>query len=272
MNLLYIFVGIAILIIAGVSSAIAFRAYKLKAVISISKLFNDASQKLNTLDKLDEENISIRMEGIYALQRLAENAPNGRERQRAVDALCQYLRNHRSVDAFAEPDTFLEEDEKAIIRALVQLSQMYKSRIRVDLSRTNLYFADFRGAYLEGADFMGAYCEDAFFGETNCKKALFIGADCMSTMFTEAYCEGAVFEGAHCEGANFSRSYCKNAGFSGAHCERADFIDANCENATFWGVHCEKADFTNAIQDAADFRYTKDVKKAIGLEYSKIIY
>ena len=177
-NLLYILIIIVVCSISTVFGAFAFCVHnKLKAVDLMNKLFNDASQKLNTLDKIDEENISVRIEGVYALQRLAENAPNGRERQRAVDALCQYLRNHRSVDAFTELDTFLEEDEKAIIRALVQLSQTYKSKIHINLSRTNLYFADFRAAYLERADFTGAYCEDAFFGEAYCEGALFIGTD-----------------------------------------------------------------------------------------------
>ena len=252
-------VAYSLALVTGASAAaIAYRAHRIKEVDATNKRFNEAVRSLNTPDKNDEqgkiieENISIRIEGVFALQRLAENAPSGKERQRVVDVLCQYLRYHRNVDKFKDnPDTPLKDDEKAIIKALVELSQTYKSKMRIDLSFTNLYFVDFSDAYLEMANFSGAHCKWAIFMNAHCKRAF----------FEETHCEDALFYGAHCENTWFCRT----------HCEDVSFRRASCKNAKFMEVYCQNTDFTGATQDGANFWEAKDLDKAIGLDHSKII-
>ena len=182
-------VAYSLALVTGASAAaIAYRAHRIKEVDATNKRFNEAVRSLNTKDKSGEANYSIRLEGIYALQRLAENAPHDRERRRVMNVLCQYLRYNRGVDYYKEnPNTPLEldYDEETIIAVLVELSKKYKRRIRIDLSYTNLYGADFNGAHLARASFYCSHCEHINFEFAHFNDTIFKGAYTRDARFTD---------------------------------------------------------------------------------------
>jgi hypothetical protein len=176
--------GLAILTGAG-TAAVGYRAHSIKETDATNRRFKEAVDSMTTGgEKADD--VFKRIQGILALERLAFNAPDNMERQRVMDVLCGWLQEVRKVNhPHGDNKIPLGKDHEHVINVIIRLRKKYK-RLKVDLSKTNLYDANFCGASLNGAIFEEAYCEKADFHRAKCKKVYFRYAHCENTSFSFA--------------------------------------------------------------------------------------
>ncbi|MBW0010615.1 MAG: pentapeptide repeat-containing protein [Pseudonocardiales bacterium] len=222
-------------------------------------------------DQLGSEKAPVRLAGLHALERLAQNTPD--QRQTIVDVICAYLRmpytppdeqplaEDAPAEAHARYENRRQEQQvrmtaqNILSRNLRVTAQRHRRRwhrtpppaapawpgIRLDLTGALLLKFSLAGCQLGNADFGGAqftdtaYFEDAQFTDT----AEFAGAQFTDT----AYFVGAQFTGtADFEGAQFTDT----ANFRGAQFTGP----ANFGGAQFTGTaNFEGAQFT----DTANF-------------------
>ncbi|MDQ3765214.1 MAG: pentapeptide repeat-containing protein [Actinomycetota bacterium] len=198
-------------------------------------------------DQLGSEKAPVRLAGLHALERLAQNTPE--QRQTIVDVICAYLRMPYTApekqppaeDAPAEARTGYENRRQELqVRLAAQRilaahlrpdsGDAFWTGINLDLTEAHLYQLDLTNCHTQKVQFGGArFSGNAMFGE-----AQFGG----SAVFTRAqFGEYAVFGEAHFVG---------HADFNGAQFDGyADF-----EVVLFEG----RADFSEAqFDEIADF-------------------
>jgi hypothetical protein len=145
--------------------------------------------------QLGSEAAVVRLAGVYALARLAEDWSD--QRQTCVDVLCAYLRL---------PNLGANSTDLEVRRTVVRVLRDHM-RSRDDPATWSRCSLDFTGATLEDADFSDAifmgnvkFVRTEFLGSTLFSRAHFVSGDCSfsnasfasgSVYFTEAVFEGA---------------------------------------------------------------------------------
>jgi uncharacterized protein YjbI with pentapeptide repeats len=140
------------------AAAIGARSHSLKEVDKTNERFDNAVRSMCLEDKEGENNIYIRIQGVYALERLAFSGISKKERQRVVDILCTRFREKcpaKDENGDWHDYTRRKNDHDVIIDSIARITQKYKGN-DVDLYGTNLVGADLRGADLRGARLMFA--------------------------------------------------------------------------------------------------------------------
>ncbi|MGW6445167.1 pentapeptide repeat-containing protein [Lentzea sp. NPDC055074] len=221
------------------------------------------------VEQLGSEKAPVRLGGMYALERLAQNVPD--QRQTIVNVLCSYLRMpfQSPADEQAGLTGDRAENERRIQEREVRLTaqriitkhlhpggdadhpaEIFWENIDLDLTGATLTeldlencrvrTADFGEATFEGtASFGGATFEGtAWFGRATFGYARFGEATFErfagfgSATFEDAWFGGATFE----EGVGFDRATFKgSATFGGAMFEDASFDEATFEGGTGFG-------------------------------------
>ncbi|WP_372615318.1 pentapeptide repeat-containing protein [Aquicoccus sp.] len=207
-------------------------------------------------DETTKPNIEVRIGAILSLERIAQDSTthdNGRDHVRVMEILCAYVREN--APASKAPDLpFPQEckqdtiDEKRkstpswitnefTLRTDVQLALSVIGRrtrqqvkvernhptqdgtgYRLDLSRTNLRYADFQYLDFERTNFFRSQMQAIF-----CKSANFSGANFV-------YCE---LTGANAANANFSNARIESADLSHATLREADLLDCKISHTHF---------------------------------------
>lgn len=165
------------------------------------------------IDQLDSDKAPVRLGGVYALERLAQNAPD--QRQRIVDVLCACL---CGPSASKGDDGVLDERvvRPAIQRVLtshLRPGARFWPDIDLYLIGAELGEFDFRDCHVRDANF-----EDAIFvGPAQFDNARFAGdvRFVTSTFTTDVYFDGACFDA----GVWFSGAQLKIATFTGTRFE-----------------------------------------------------
>lgn len=219
---------------------------------------HDASEKqitelyVKAADQLGSERAPVRLAGLHALERLANDHP--KHRQTIVDVICAYLRmpyvpTDRS-DGIA--DGLTPQDERQVrlaaqriltrhlqytqtdVNGLSQLNEQFWSNISIDLSEALLIDFNLAGGRVGDATFAGAI----FLGETLFDRVTFTW---------EAWFDRARFEG--------------DVGFGGATFDRfAAFDEAVFEkSASFVDVQFERAVQFDGATFAGDVLFSRAV-------------
>jgi hypothetical protein len=160
----------------------------------------------------DKDRLTVRLGGIYALERIARDSP--KDHWQIMEVLTAYVRDNAPWLPQSNPVTVVYPPSPSpkpatdIQAVLTVLGRRIRSSDRerghqLDLAETDLRGASLGGAHLEGANLAGAHLEGAFLQET--------------------HLEGAMLFGAHLERANLQN----------AHLERADLSRANLEGAEY---------------------------------------
>ena len=188
--------------------------------------------------------LSVRLGGIYALQRLAEEHAADYHVQ-IMRLFCGFVRNLEP--SGAGKDEPIREDAQAIMEAIAACHERNrdverKAGFRLDLrgaqllraflSDLNLSNANFNGAHLSNANLMGANLYHAMLLMANLTGANLVGAN-----LSKAWLAGGDLSGARLHSANLS-----DARLSGAN-----FSRANLSEATLVCAELFEADFSNAI-------------------------
>ena len=178
-------------------------------------LLNDRYQR--AAEMLGNEAMPVRLGGIDALTRLAEEQPQNYHVQ-VMSLFCAFVR-HPPRPSMAADDGNVTEDVRAILR-----SMQWRNSTLVKIEKEADYRINLRGALLYGANLKGAIMS----------KALLSGTD-----LTRANLISAKLDGANLDGANLTEAQLGLANFRdarlGADLSRADLTGAILEGAVLRG-------------------------------------
>ena len=209
-------------------------------------LLNERYQK--GAEMLGSEVLAVRLGGIYALQRLAEEQPEQYHVQ-VVRLLCAYVRlptrdqSLESGRAAIEPGTLLgiRQDVETIMQAIGSRTLLHKALEWEVEFRLDLKGADLRGAQLLDADLSRTMFHHAHLSNVN-----FANTD-----LTDSFLSYADLSGAEFHEVNFARTRLSSANLSGAMLQGADLSRINFHNAKLVGTNLLRANLSGAIfQDA----------------------
>ncbi len=234
-------------------------------------LLNERYQK--GAEMLGSEVFSVRLGGIYALQRLAEEHPEQYHVQ-IMQLLCAYVRNptgQASIQVLryedGKPVYGPREDVQAVMYAIGNRSdadmalERAAENFRLDLrnvplyhshlSNLNLSYADLESANLSGARLNGAKLYSARLYRARLSSASLDDADFSYAFLTEADFSYASLSGTEFFNASLSRANLSNAILNGAN-----FFFASLDGANLSDAHLPSADLSNTHLRDADLTRT----------------
>lgn len=232
----------------------------------ITERFTRAVDQLGAIDQSGNPAIEIRLGGIYALERIANESD--KDYWPIMEILTAYVRKnssievgdnnkvtHISMDIQANESTKCEVsnvrtvslDIQAILAVLGKQKNHFKNEESncINLHGTRLEGAYLRKAHFEDADLAYVHLEmanliDAHLDRANLMEAHLELARLDRSKLQEAVLLGAYFSGACLDGANLKKAY-----LHGAYLD-ADFVEAHLEGAYLYMAHLEDADLSGA--------------------------
>ena len=209
-------------------------------------LLNERYQK--GAEMLGSEVLSVRLGGIYALQRLSEEWPDQYHIQ-IMRLFCAFVRlptrdqSLESGQAVIEPGTPLgiRQDVEAVMQMIGS-----RAKSRITLERIADFKLDLRGADLPTAQFLDADLSNAMFHNSNLS-----GANFSNTDLTDSFLIYSDLSGTQFYNVNFTRTGLWSANLSGAMLQDADLSRRNLHNVNLSGTNLLRANLSGAIfQDA----------------------
>jgi hypothetical protein len=208
-----------------------------------SELFKSAAEQL------DSDKESVRLSGVYLLQRLAQDSvPDQHTVRRLLEA---FVRTETSTSICNLPEREAPVDIQAALDIIVKYSALPDPTPNMNLSgscltRAILDEANIAGAYMDEVNLSGAglartnftsvFLFEASFTKAHLLEANFTEAMSFEANFTEAHLEGANFTGAGLTGANFTSAYLARAYFTGADLTGADLTSADLADTNLTGI------------------------------------
>lgn len=233
------------------------------------------------VEQLGNEKIEIRLGGIYALERIANESE--KDYWQIMELLTAYIRENSptkkdididSMDYLNQPpeDTKVKEDIQAILTVIGKRRYSYKVNEdkRLSLEGTNLRKADLNEGNFNGVILDKANLEEASLRNAKLKEAIINGANLRSTSLINVHLENAEMFGAHLENAQLNDAHLEGTILGGAHLNYAIMRKAHLEGTIFTDANLsyariEEADFLGTTLVAADLKgaYIKEAKNLI---------
>ena len=216
-----------------------------QTAIAEQGLLNERYQK--AAEMLGNDILSVRMGGLYALQRLAEEHPEQYHIQ-VIHLLCAFVRNPARIVETPRTERGrryprLRDDVQAAMSAIAYRNEACLALehevndFRLDLYGANLLSVELRGASLRGADLTNANLEGAHLTNANLSEATLSGVN-----LCRAHLESAKMSGVHLLGAqNLTWIYAGHADWSNANIGSADFSHTQLTHANLSGVRFAEA-------------------------------
>ncbi len=178
---------------------------------------------------LGSNNPSIRIGGIYTLERLARRSEN--DSAAIMTILATYVREHAQwqEDDKALRPTKPAPDIQAALTVIGRRKYAFKDgeTLRLDFRKTDLRKADLSGARLDGAILSGAHLEEALLNGTNLREAILRDARLEQASLIGAHLEKAYLGGARMDGAILREAHLDEAFANGARLDGADLRGAD---------------------------------------------
>ena len=217
------------------TGALAFTARK----YVLSRGGQATGRYAKALEQLGCEQLDVRIDGIYALERVARDSPG--DRLAVMELLAAFIRE-RSREQWPPPDSGGQARERSLrpdVHAAITVVGHRRAEPGIgpaDLARADLTRADLAGAELGGARLAGARLAGANLD----------GADLAGADLTEAVLAHAVLARADLLGAKLVRADLAGADLGGARLTGADLTRANLTDADLTDVDLTDADLTDA--------------------------
>ncbi|MGH8291757.1 MAG: pentapeptide repeat-containing protein [Steroidobacteraceae bacterium] len=222
----------------------------------------------NAVSQLGNSSPAIRLGGIYALRRIAQDSP--RDASAVVAILCAYvvgesrsplssLRQFPSLaQRFATRPLRKSADPESGLLSLqqrkdIQTAASVAAKLSTRLPPLSLQLA---GARLDGAYMWGIVAREASLDGTSMRRAYLANADWRQSWIRYAQLQDAWFTESLLQGVDFSHSQLNGANFSGAHLEGAIFHGADLTGANFAGAY-----LAGAYLGDADLRQAKGLTR-----------
>jgi len=239
------------------------------------------------VEQLGSEKIEVRLGGIYALERIAQDSD--RDHWTIMEVLTSFIQEKTSIKRFSEEkirvkayerwqqgekggtdkqnwdlavrDLAAELMAKDIQAALTVIGRRKHKKdpldkrldfndvylIGANLRNANLGGAIFRNAALDRADLTGAVLRNTNLGGANLKNAILDSADFTDANFTDADLRNARLDSAVLTGANFTDADFRNANLIGSILDSAVLTGADFRNAKLWYAFFRGTDLTGAF-------------------------
>lgn len=245
----------------------------------ITERFTRAVDQLGAINKLERPAIEIRLGGIYALGRIANESE--KDYWPIMEILTAYLRkNSRILEEIYEEDSgaieamdeYINEknreifyfDIQAIIAVIRKCTIIRRSKSSftaeeenyLDLQKTDLRRSDFREADLRGANFEEAHLPGANLQEVDLRDARLVKTNLYMANLEQANLYRANFKGAKLLKAKLRRANLEEAILEGAELEGADLRVAHLQEANLKGANLKGADLKEANLQKANFERT----------------
>ena len=232
-------------------------------------------------EMLGSDLLSVRLGGIYALQKLSEENPLDYHIQ-VVRLFCAFVR-HPPKDEKAvihlsgEKYPRLREDVQAVMSAIglrnqaglecedaegIHLDLQGADLCGLHLRDANLSGANFRGAdldhaYLLGSDFTGASLVTVNLARANLVHAKMSRTNMVSVDLTDSTCQGTDFSSSSIIGGKMRKALLEGANFNGVIFGTPDLREARLHNADLTGVTFKKG--TRSTNIGTDSCTTEDI-------------
>jgi hypothetical protein len=250
-------------------------------------------QYIKAVDQLKDENIAVRLGGIYSLEKIMNSKDKEVQgyHNTIIELLCAYVREKRPFDEekYSEDlklynkteensnnlkkyDVELETDLQAIITVLGRRN-IIENEIGIDLSSTNLFNASLFKANLIDSNLRSVYLKSADLRESNLVNAYLWKGKLNSTLMDDcnlacAFLEDVDFENANIVNVNFNYSNLYNVCF-----ENSILMFSNFENVQIipdWSI--QKISEKDIIKFAGELEKASDIFQIkLNDEFIKII-
>ncbi|MBD1891503.1 pentapeptide repeat-containing protein [Coleofasciculus sp. FACHB-SPT9] len=185
------------------------------------------------VELLGNDNISIRLGGIYALERIAKDSK--KDHWAIMEVLTAFVREKallREEEIQQGQSPKIPTDIQAALTVIGRRDvKRDPNNQRLNLQNTNFERANLIGANLPGADFCEANLQGATLSEANLQGALLCFANLQKAYLGEANLQEADFSKANLQGATLSEANLQGAFFFAANLQQANFYKANLQGA-----------------------------------------
>ncbi|WIN00211.1 pentapeptide repeat-containing protein [Actinoplanes oblitus] len=206
----------------------------------IADRFTAAIGQLGQEDNKKRDKLSIRLGGIYALQRLMFDSPV--DERAVVHVLCAFVNTHAPRPATPPK---VVPPSPADVRAAVTVLGYRPNPLEQPLDLSNVILG------LPGVDLYGADLTGADLGNSSLR-----GADLREAGLNGVDLHGTDLDYANLTGANLTGAYLTDASFSGAYLNHADLFGANLTGADLHGSYLTGANLRRAQLSDADLTPT----------------
>lgn len=221
----------------------------------ITERFTKAIEQL-----ANEESPSIRLGGIYALEKIVQDEPDAYFSQfrEVLSAFVRESAREPHVDETGKPLQLPPPLQVALTVLGRNLPPLTSSDLAIiDWSGAHLEKAHLQGAHLERANLTGTHLSIASLREAHLERATLQGAQLDGAYLSKANLGGARLEGANLRKAHLFRAHLERARLSGTHLEGARLVDAHFEKADLrgaflCGARLEGADLRTCNLEGAD--------------------
>ncbi|MGW5249054.1 pentapeptide repeat-containing protein [Streptomyces sp. NPDC004129] len=201
---------------------------------------------------LGDDAEEVRIGGLYALQRIAQDSP--RDATTVVQVISAYIRSHAPLPK--KGATGPAQPTNDVDAALSILTAPLVKNEAADLHGANLSGTDLTWADLNGADLTGADLNDANLTGANLSDANLTGANLTGELLNDANLTGANLSDANLTGANLSGELLNEADLTGAHLKGADLSGADLNGADLRG--CCRSDLEGCVSNGSLDRVVAD--------------
>ncbi len=188
------------------------------------------------VEQLGNENLDVRLGGIYALERIAKDSK--KDHPQIMEILTAFVREHAPLkkiksDGKGESSrSSIKTDVQAVLIVIGRRNVDYdREGQRLDLSDTNLYRANLRGANLQGALLIGSNLQEAMLHKANLNTAELDEATLMKANLREANLQEAELHQVNLKGSILIETNLKKTSLTKANLQDSVLIEANLQKA-----------------------------------------
>ena len=270
--------GVIAILLAFWRSTVAER----QAETAQAGLLNERYQK--GAEMLGSGVLSVRLGGIYALKRLAEEHPKEFHIQ-IIELFCAFVRHPTEGDSHEtvapergndRSDQRIRSDVYAAVKVISSLNEIVENnKLQMDLRGANLSYAGLKGANLSNAILTGANLQHAYLAdadlsgaelcstETNLKYAILTGAKLTGADLSDADLFAARLVGRTTDLSNATliHTHLRKANLSGANLTNAHLSRTILSDALLHNTNLSNTDFWDDVYDLSQAQLDKAVSE-----------
>lgn len=256
-NIALVIAGVVALPLAVWRSIVADRQSK----VAQHGLLNERYQK--GAEMLGDAVLSVRLAGIYALQRLATEHPQQYHVQ-VMSLFCAFARHPTGDQSLVSTQdaiqpgmpAWVRQDVESVLEAIGGRAESLKALEREAEFRLDLRGAEFSRARILDADLSGAMLHHSNMSDVHIANSDLACANLNGANLSEAHFQDVQFEGTHIASANLSNATLQRAEMSGMNFHGTNLCGANLGSAGLSGAMFQRANVTGAWLDGADLSGT----------------
>jgi uncharacterized protein YjbI with pentapeptide repeats len=214
-----------------------------------------------SIEQLGNKEETIRIGGIYALERIANDSP--RDGWTIMEVLSSFVRGKQSIkgqDSVAKPPAIRTDSQAALTAISRRQIDLETEQQFLDLSFTNLCESNLSHANLNEANLTKAQLDRANLIQANLSNANLSAANLNEANLNKSDLSDATLDGAVLTNASLGNTNLSNAILIGANLRGATLSKANLTKADLSGADLSGVNLTDANLNKADFRKVKNLQ------------